>query len=97
MYLSIRTYHVDPNNVDEIDRLTQQGFIPIISKSPGFYAYYAVDAGNGTAVTISVFETQQQAQRSNRDAADWVAENLAPLIPEAPEIITGDVKVYEVV
>lgn len=97
MYASVRKYQVDPKNIGEIVERVQEGFVPSISKAPGFYAFYAVDAGDGVALSISVFEEKAGAEQSNRMAADWVGENLAPLMPNPPEVTVGDVKVYEVV
>jgi hypothetical protein len=47
MYASIRRYKMDPGSVDELMRRVNEGFVPIISKGPGFLAYYAVNAGGG--------------------------------------------------
>ena len=36
MYTTIRHYNVTPNSTDEVIKPAVDGFIPIISKSPGF-------------------------------------------------------------
>jgi hypothetical protein len=58
-----------------------EGFLPIISKIDGFVAYYFVDAGDDVMVSTS--------------AADWVAENLAELLPNPPEVTEGEVVATE--
>ena len=68
--------------------------MPIISKGPGFVAYYLIDAGDGTGTTVSVFEDQAAAEESNKKAAAWVKENLAPLVPSPPQITVGEVRVH---
>jgi len=34
--------------------VTEWGFAPLVSRTPGFEAYYPVDAGQGVVVSISV-------------------------------------------
>ncbi|MDI1461226.1 hypothetical protein QEZ54_09630 [Catellatospora sp. KI3] len=75
----------------EAGRRVQEGFVPIIRAVPGLLAYYWVDAGDGVMVSTSVFESQAGAQESNARAAAWVKENLAPLLPNPPQIAAGEV------
>jgi hypothetical protein len=93
MYASIRRYKV--SSVDEVVRRASEGFVPLISQGPGFMAYYIVDAGEGVVASISLFETQAGAEESNRMAADWVKENIAPLVSGPPEITAGEVRVHK--
>ena len=52
-----------------------------------------MQVGEDVGVTISVFETQEQAEEANRRAADWVKQNLAPLVAGLPEIVAvGEVR-----
>lgn len=98
MFASVRRYEgVAPGSVDEVLRLVGQegGFASILSKAPGFIAYYAVDAGNGVVASISVFEDQTGAEESNRMAADWVKKNLAAHLPNPPQITAGEVGVHK--
>ena len=91
MFISVRRYKVNPADVPEISKRAQEGFVPIMKGSPGFVAYYGVDHGNGDVATVSIFESQAQAEETNNRAAGWVKENLASLVPNPPEIITGDI------
>ena len=95
MYVSVRRYETHPAAVDEVMRRAEEGFVPIISKAPGFIAYYALDAGDGVVVSISIFTDQAGAEESNTVAAEWVMENLASLVPDPPEITAGEVKVHK--
>lgn len=96
MYASVRRYDgVDPRSVEEIVRRVEEGFVPIISKAPGFIAYYAVNVGEGVTASISIFEDQAGLEESNRMAADWVKENLASLLPNPPEITAGEVLAHK--
>ena len=94
MYASIRRYKTSPGAAAEITQRVNQGFVPIISKAPGFIAYTLVDAGNDVVATVSVFQDQAGAEESNRMAAGWVKKNIASLL-SAPEITAGAVTVHK--
>ncbi len=96
MYASVRWYEMDdPAAVDEAMRRVEEGFVPIISKAPGFIAYYALDAGDGVVASISIFTDQAGAEESDTVAEEWVMENLTSLLPYPPDITTGEVKVHK--
>ena len=94
MYVTVRRYEgvTDPT---EAGRRVDEGFLPIISKVPGFVAYYWVDAGDGVMISTSVFEDQSGAEESSKRAADYVRENLASLLPKPPQITAGEVIAYK--
>jgi len=46
-------------------------------------------------VSTSVFEDQAGAEESNRRAADWVRQNIAPLLPSPPQITAGEVVAHK--
>ena len=92
MFISVRRYS-SVRSVNEVFRKIQSGFVPLLEGSPGFIAYYAIDGGNGTMATISMFSSEEMALESNEKAARWLQENVADLQPEPPEITSGKVKV----
>jgi hypothetical protein len=94
MYVAVRRYEgvSDPRKVAQ---LVDEGFIPIISEMPGFFAYYFVDAGDGVMVSTSVFEHKDAEEQSNFRAGQFVAENLAPLLPNPPQVTAGEVEAYK--
>ncbi|MFF8838702.1 hypothetical protein [Streptomyces sp. NPDC015130] len=65
--------------------------MPLLRRVPGFVSYYFVDAGDGVMVSVSVFEDRSGAEESIERAADFVRENLAPLLPNAPQVTAGPV------
>ena len=54
MYVTVRRYEgvTDPS---ETGRRVNEGFLAIISKVPGFVAYYFVDAGGGVAISNALY------------------------------------------
>jgi hypothetical protein len=94
MYVAVRRYDgvTDPQKAGQ---LVQEGFIPLISELPGFVAYYWVDAGDGVMVSTSVFEHKDAEEQTNYVAGEFVAEHLAPLLPNPPQISSGEVVAYK--
>ena len=93
MYVAIRRLKAQPGLLDEAIRRIENGFVPILSSVPGFVEYVGVQVGEDEGLTISFFETQEQAEESNRRAAEWVKQNLAPLAAGPHEIVAvGEVR-----
>ena len=93
MYVAVRRYEgvSDPQKVGQV----AQDFVPIISEMPGFVAHYFVDAGDGVMVATSVFEHKDAEEESTFLAGEFVAEHLAPLLPNPPQVTAGEVVAYK--
>ena len=94
MYATVRRYE-GVTNPGEAGRRVAEGFVPLVSKIPGFVAYYWVDAGGGVMVSTSVFQDKASAEESNKKAADWVRQNTAPMLPNPPQITAGEVVAHQ--
>jgi len=94
-YGVVRRYQVDAKNIDKIVASARSGFLPLVTHLPGFASYAMLDAGNGTLVTISGFTTSGGSAESTKAAATYIKEHLAPLVPNAPEVTSGEVKLLE--
>lgn len=93
-FVSVRRYEgLDPADIDELNQYVIEGFLPLIRETPGYIGYYLLPADEEVLVAVSLFETQEQASSSNALARDFVAENLAPLLPNPPQIIEGRVEI----
>jgi len=90
-YMAIRQYHIIPGTGEEFLHRVQAGFVPIISRIPGFIAYDALLVGNDRIVSISVFDTPLGVIESTPRALQWVQENIAGLIQGIPEVMAGQV------
>jgi Antibiotic biosynthesis monooxygenase len=62
MYAAIRQMKMQPGLLDEAVRRIENGFVPLVSSIPGFVEYEGVQVGEDEGLTISVFETQEQAE-----------------------------------
>lgn len=97
MHVAIRRLQVQAGLMDEAVRLVENELVPIISNAPGFVEYQVVQVGEDVGLTISVFETQEQAEESNRTAAEWVKPRLAPIAAGPHEIVAvGEVRVRKI-
>ena len=94
MYVAVRRYE-GVTDSQKVAQLAKEGFVPIISEMPGFVAYYLVDAGDGVMVATSVFEHKDAEEQSNWRAGEFVAEHEAPLLPNPPQITSGEVVAYK--
>jgi hypothetical protein len=93
MYAAVRRYKFDSKSGTEIAQKIQDGFIPILRKTPGFVAYYWLETATGEGASLSVFDSAAGAEESIRVAADFVQKNLAALLGK-PEVIQGEVKAH---
>jgi hypothetical protein len=91
MFQTIREYQTDESSVAEILATVEKSFVPYISNAPGFSEYTAMDAGNGTIVTTSLFTNRSDGEMFNALAKTWVNENLSSFLPMAPRVISGEV------
>jgi hypothetical protein len=94
MYIAARRYE-GVTDSQKVRQLVDEGFVPIISEMPGFVAFYWVDAGDGVVASTSVFEHKDAEEQSNIKAREFVAEHLAPLMPNPPQLTAGEVGVYK--
>jgi hypothetical protein len=95
MHITIRKYKTD--SPKEAAQITNQVFIPVFSKIAGLVAYYGIEAGQDSWVTVSVFETPAGAEESNRVAAEFIKNNpdAARVIKSKPEITVGPVLAHK--
>jgi heme-degrading monooxygenase HmoA len=89
MYATVRVYAGTPALADALVE-RESDVKALISGIDGFEAYYLVKTADGTA-SVSVYQSQDGAEESNRVAAAWITENLPQFAGAAPQISAGDV------
>src|SRR5215203_4099042 len=94
MYVAVRRFE-GVTDSQKVAKAAKEGFMPIISEIPGFVAYYWVDSGDGVMVSTSVFEHKDAEEQSNWRAGDFVAQHLAPLLPNPPPITAGELVAHK--
>ncbi|GHK01518.1 hypothetical protein SY2F82_33150 [Streptomyces sp. Y2F8-2] len=90
MYAAVRRYEgvTDPA---EAGRRVSEEFVPLIRQIPGLLAYYWVDAGDGVMISTTVFESEEGVEESIEKAAAFVRHNVASLLPNPPQVMSGQV------
>jgi hypothetical protein len=96
MFTSIRKYNVRQGSAEELARRVQESFVPIVRQMAGFRGYYLLDGGPDVLITISMFDTIDEALESNAKSADWVRNNVLEFTKGMPEIMVGNALIAEV-
>jgi hypothetical protein len=88
MFVVIRRYLAGPRP-EEVARRVGNGLVPLLRDQPGFRAYYAFVGEDGRPVSVSIVTNRSAAMAANERAREWVAANMADLIPNPPEVAMG--------
>jgi hypothetical protein len=96
MYASVRHYRMGAGAIDSLMHRVDEEFAPAISQEPGFVAYLALDTGDATVETVSVFRDKAAADASNALASDYVREKLGEFELTRTEVSGGEVFVSRV-
>ena len=81
-YARIGVYQVKPGSTitaDEAIRRSQKGMLPIFRNQPGFAGYGIVKAGQNSVISISFWQSRQQAEAAVQLAASWAKDNVAEM------------------
>jgi heme-degrading monooxygenase HmoA len=79
-HLRMATYGINKGTFQEVAESAKTGMLPKFREQPGFVRYGLADLGDKTCVSLSVWETREQAEAAAPVAAAWVNENLADRI-----------------
>jgi heme-degrading monooxygenase HmoA len=93
-HLRIATYTINKGTFREVADLAQEKMLPTFKERPGFIRYGVADIGDQRCMSISLWETHEQAEASVPVAATWVKENLADRV-ELRSNYVGDLAFFE--
>ena len=79
-HFRIATYDVTKGTSQEVADKARAGMLPIFQRQPGYEAYSLIEVDSKTIVSLSVWESHEEAEAAVKSAADWVADNLADRI-----------------
>jgi heme-degrading monooxygenase HmoA len=96
MFTSIRKYTMRRGSAEELARRVREGFVPLIRQMSGFRSYYLLDGGPDVLITISRFDSADEAFASNEKAADWVRNNVLEFTKGMPEVMVGNTLIAEI-
>jgi hypothetical protein len=92
--LRVANYKITKGTFAELADEAKGGMLRTFKAQPGFLRYGLADTGEGTCVSISVWETRAQAEAAAPVAASWVREHLADRI-ELRSNQVGDLAFFE--
>jgi len=93
-YLRIANYDITNGTFQEIAESAKTGMLRKFQEQPGFVRYGLADLGDKKCLSLSVWETRDQAQAATPVAASWVKENLADRI-ELKSSSVGDLVFFQ--
>jgi hypothetical protein len=76
-YTRLSTYEITQGTFGELTGIVEKDLLPLFAKEPGFVNYGLADVGNHKIMSISIWETREQAQQSASMAATWVKDNFS--------------------
>ena len=93
-HIRIGIYAVISGTAEEAADKAQEGMLSVFRDQPGFQAYGLAEAQDGRVISVSMWDSGDQAQKANDVAASWVRENVADRIRlESAQV--GDFFFYE--
>ena len=79
-YLRLANYKITKGTFPELVDDAKVGMLGTFKAQPGFIRYGLADTGEGTCLSISQWETHDQAEAATPVAARWVREHLSDRI-----------------
>jgi hypothetical protein len=96
MFAAIRRGKLKPGMADEFAKRVKAGAVPVLTRLPGFKAYYLVFGAEDMVMAVSLFTSRTAAEDSNAKLMPWIKENLGPLLASPTEATEGEVVISEV-
>ena len=94
MFATVRRAKFRAGSIEEVIQRVNGTFVPSLTTMSGFVDFYLVRLDNDAVSTLSIFETQSEAEAANAFFADWAKRELAALLQGPPEITVGEVAIH---
>jgi len=93
MFASIRHYRLTGGSMDDLVRRVDESFADDVAKQPGFVSYEFIDCDDREIMTVSVFETSDEAEASRELAQRWTQEQLGDMEFSRLDPLRGEILV----
>jgi hypothetical protein len=93
MYASFRRYRMGAGSMDDAMHLADTEFADRLAEQPGFVDYQVVATSDDMAMSVTIFEDEEQCLASNDMSAEFVREHLGAFQIERLEVFGGEVMV----
>jgi heme-degrading monooxygenase HmoA len=93
-HVRVGVYALTSGTAEEVGDQARAGMLSVFRGQPGFKAYGLAETRDGKLVSVSLWDSGEQAEQANELAASWVRENIADRIRlESTQV--GDFLFYE--
>jgi heme-degrading monooxygenase HmoA len=92
-YAAIRQYEMGAGSVSDFMRIVDEGLAETLSALPGFVGYHVITSGADEVVSVSIFDDEDGAVRSNQLAAEFVHDRLQQFQLNLTVAMSGEVRV----
>jgi hypothetical protein len=75
-HVRIGVYSITSGTIDEVASRAKQELLPIFRAHPGFVSFGIAEVSDFKLLSLSVWQTHDQADAANTRPADWVLETL---------------------
>jgi hypothetical protein len=75
-HVRIAIYDITSGSLEEVASRAEAELLPIFRAHPGFVSYGMARMNDFKILSLSVWESHDQAEEADRRAADWVLETL---------------------
>ena len=93
MFATIRRYE-GVGSIDEIALAAKEQFFPLFEKLPGFVSHTVIDIGDKAVMSLTIFETREQAEAGNAAVRDLVQQILSRVVPNPATLVLGNVMAH---
>lgn len=92
LFVVVRTYHGLPGQAEAMHSAMSQHTLPAVTDAPGFRGFYAFrdEAEPDRAVSVSLFDSREDAIRSHERVVGTVREELGDMAYHTPEAAMGE-------
>jgi heme-degrading monooxygenase HmoA len=89
-YTQVTTITTKPGQMAEFLRRAETELLPLHRSSPGFVAFTATKTGEATAITLSIWQTREQAQESVKTSNRWMNSGGAGVLVDGLHNYVGE-------
>jgi heme-degrading monooxygenase HmoA len=76
-HVRIAAYRMTQGSPEDTATIAEEGMLPIFRSHGGFIGYSLVKVDDANVLSVSVWQSHQDAEEATALAADWVAANIA--------------------
>jgi heme-degrading monooxygenase HmoA len=93
-HVRIGVYAVTGGTAKQVADQAHEGMLDVYRAHPGFQSYGLAETPEGKVVSVTLWDSEEEAEDANAIAASWVSENMADRVRlESTQV--GDFLFYE--